>query len=384
MEELLIKSKFISKLDLSNRNLKSIPEEVFSLKNLKKLNLSNNKIKDIPSEISNLKNLEVLDISNNHILNFYAKICQLKKLKHLNLNNNKIPSIPKQIKNLHQLRKLSLANNRISNLPEELSQIHSIVSLNISNNPLQNFPESFYNLKSLKHLWISNLSLSEFYFEKLKKMPSLKSVYAFSKIEDDKSLNSNYSQLKKTKGNALGSIKQKSIQTNSDKTIKETKSKAITKKDMIFISYSHDDKDWLIKVQTHLKVLQYQNQIKIEVWDDTKIKGGDEWLSEIEKALNNSAVAILIVSTKFLASEFIQRQEIPELLNNANKKGTKLLSLIVKPCRFKNQLGLNSLQAINDPSNALLKLSEADQEEILVKLTDRVEEIFSDLKVINT
>lgn len=146
----------------------------------------------------------------------------------------------------------------------------------------------------------------------------------------------------------------------------------------LIISYSHLDKDWLEKVKTHLKVLKYQNTIDFEYWDDTKIKAGDKWKEKIEKALNKSKVAILIISTDFLASDFIQSNELPDLLNNANVKGTKLLSLIVRPCRFKNQAGLKDLQAINKPEAALSKMPESEQEEILVNLTDRVEEILNE------
>lgn len=101
----------------------------------------------------------------------------------------------------------------------------------------------------------------------------------------------------------------------------------------------------------------------------------NRWEDEIAKALKNAKVAILIISKDFLASDFIQSSELLDLLNNANDSGTKLLSLIAKPCRFKNQAGLKDLQALNDPSTPLSKMSDFEQEEILVKLTDRIEEL---------
>ncbi|GGA85707.1 hypothetical protein GCM10008015_28040 [Flavobacterium palustre] len=382
MEKAFIKSKNITKLDLSNSGLKEFPKEIFELKNLRKLNLSNNNIKAIPKEISNLKLLEVLDLSNNRITNFYAKICELKKLKSLNLNNNKISSIPKQISNLKKLRNLSIANNKITALPEEFSCLDNLNSLNISKNLLTEFPNPIYFLKNIESLWITNLPIKKFNIpfitENLKK---LKSIFAYTFIIDKSNIDYDYLEISKIKGNCIDKVKEISsnykIRTYSSPASSNKMIASIekTEKPMIFISYSHKDKkDWLSKVQTHLKVLNHQN-IDFDFWDDTRIKAGQKWKEEIEKALNRSIAAILIISTDFLASDFVQKKEIPQLLNSANEKGTKLISLIIKPCRFKNQIGLNDLQAINDPDNSLINLSEGKQEEILVKLTDRIEEI---------
>ncbi|MBK8805950.1 MAG: leucine-rich repeat domain-containing protein [Bacteroidales bacterium] len=49
-----------TKLDLSNRDISEIPEEIGKLQNLKILNLSYNTIKKLPPSIGKLHNLEVL------------------------------------------------------------------------------------------------------------------------------------------------------------------------------------------------------------------------------------------------------------------------------------------------------------------------------------
>jgi hypothetical protein len=139
----------------------------------------------------------------------------------------------------------------------------------------------------------------------------------------------------------------------------------------VFISYSHIDRSFLGRLQVHLRPLVKES--RIDLWDDTRIKAGEKWKQEIEKALNRSAIAILLISADFLASDFIVDNELPPLLRAAEEKGTTILPVIVKPCRFLRDKNLSVFQAINDPREPLIKLGEADQEELYAHIAERVE-----------
>jgi GTPase SAR1 family protein len=148
----------------------------------------------------------------------------------------------------------------------------------------------------------------------------------------------------------------------------------LEKRDKVFVSYSHKDKDILERVQTHLKVLESEGA-SLDLWDDTQIKAGEKWLDEIEKALSAAKVAILLISTDFLASDFIISNELPLLLKAAENDGATILPLILKPCRFSKDKNLSVFQAVNDPAKPLSKLTEYEQDEVLLKLTDRIAEL---------
>lgn len=133
----------------------------------------------------------------------------------------------------------------------------------------------------------------------------------------------------------------------------------------IFISYSHADKEWLKRLQIHIR--PFEREGLIYSWDDTKIKPGMNWKEEIKNALNNAKIAILLVSADFLASDFIAENELSPLLLAAEQHGTLILPVILKPCSFSHS-ELSKFQSLNPPSEPLIKLSEADQEELFVKI----------------
>jgi hypothetical protein len=141
----------------------------------------------------------------------------------------------------------------------------------------------------------------------------------------------------------------------------------------VFISYSHKDKEYMDRICIHLKPLEVKRLI--DVWDDKKIKPGDEWKKEIERALQNANVAVLLISADYLASDFIVNNELPQLLENAETKhGTLIIPVIIKPCRFIRDSNLNSFQAINDPAAPVVSLSEYEQERIYDQISNEIEE----------
>jgi hypothetical protein len=163
------------------------------------------------------------------------------------------------------------------------------------------------------------------------------------------------------------------VQIESDNTLKNSK------ENNVFISYSHKDSIWLDRISQHLKVLKKEG-FNLDIWSDTKIKASQKWRDEIFKSLEKAKIGILLISTDFLASDFIIDNELPILLNHARSRGTEILPVIIKPSRFEKNKILAGFQAINKPSSPLSKLSNTRQEEVLVELTNRVEDILLQFK----
>jgi tetratricopeptide (TPR) repeat protein len=141
----------------------------------------------------------------------------------------------------------------------------------------------------------------------------------------------------------------------------------------VFISYSHRDKAWLTRLQTHLKPLERKGLL--ERWDDTRIKAGERWQDEIHKAINSTKVAILLISPDFLASDFIAENELPSLLKAAEKEGAVILPIFLRPSVYLKMDHLSQFQAVNPPDKALADLSEVEQDRFLVQVAERVSDL---------
>ncbi len=387
----LPKNKNISKIDLSNHNLSNIPKEIFNYRNLRKLNLANNNILTIPKEISKLRLLEVLNLADNRINNLYAKVFELKNLKTLILNNNKIKKIPIQLNNLHLLRTFGISSNYLTEIPESIYSLDQLRKLNISNNKIGEIENRLLCHNSIEHLWLNNLPVSKFSVIKYNDFVNLVDhLYCFSNIANNENISDDiYQYLTKHKGNCRNQyikivkrhtetqqpiVSKEIISSKESTSLSHAYIKENMKKNRIFVSYSHKDQKWLERVQSAIKSMNLSG-IYIDLWSDKQIKTSQVWKEEIKKALNSSVAAILLISTDFLASDFIVSEELPTLLKNAELKKTKIINLIIKPSRFKHIPSLSRFQAVNDLSKPLCKIPEYEQEEMLVKLTEDIEDI---------
>jgi len=146
----------------------------------------------------------------------------------------------------------------------------------------------------------------------------------------------------------------------------------------LFISYSHHDEPWLKKLRIHLKPLE--SLYRLERWDDSLIQPGDKWLNEIQTALARAQVALLLVSPEFLASDFIQRKELPELLRYADEDGLKVLWLPLSPSSWKLFPHIEQYQAIISPAKSLAQMSKVDQDLAMVEITEKIHRIFTELQ----
>ncbi len=137
----------------------------------------------------------------------------------------------------------------------------------------------------------------------------------------------------------------------------------------VFISYSHRDKEYLDRLQEHLK--PHVRAGTIPLWVDTNLKPGDDWKEEIERSLASAQVAILLVSVSFLASDFVAEEELPKLLAAAEGRGARIFPVILTPCGFR-RTKLSRFQAVNDPARPFSGVTQHEQDVIWEQVVDEV------------
>jgi hypothetical protein len=136
----------------------------------------------------------------------------------------------------------------------------------------------------------------------------------------------------------------------------------------VFISYSHADAEWLKRLQIHLA--PYVRGENLDVWDDTRIRGGASWAREIEGAIESARVAVLLVTPEFLASDYVASVELPAIVRRAGADIT-ILWIPIRAASF-HATPLKDYQAAYDPSRPLATLSRPKQDQALVGIAKKI------------
>lgn len=151
-------------------------------------------------------------------------------------------------------------------------------------------------------------------------------------------------------------------------------SRSTNTRNKVFVSYSLSDKAYLEEIKKHFKPFEKQ----LDFWDNSKILPGQNWQEEIQQAISQTKVIILLLSADFLASDFILSKELPPLLQAAEKDGAVILSLIVRPCLFEVVEALNQYQTMNPHNKPVLKMDTVEREELYVNLVRQTQRILAE------
>ena len=142
-----------------------------------------------------------------------------------------------------------------------------------------------------------------------------------------------------------------------------------TVRNHVFISYSHKDQRWLNDLQTHLK--PFCRDGSVTYWSDQQIATGSNWFLQIQDALSQTSVAVLLVTPDFLASDFIHDHELAPILKEAERGGVRVVWIPVRACAFE-RTSLKDYQAVIDPKTPLATMK-ANRDEAWVKICQEIE-----------
>lgn len=145
-------------LDLSDRNMRSVPDAVFGLSRLEVLRLSRNRLRSMPQTVSALRHLRHLDVGNNELDELPAALAACSRLVELDVRSNRLTLIPATLPSglSRHLRAMRLSGNRIDQLPDDFGRLGALRLVDLSCNRLRELPPSFGDLRELNVLNLSD------------------------------------------------------------------------------------------------------------------------------------------------------------------------------------------------------------------------------------
>lgn len=146
-------------LIIKNCNIDSLPPDIGYLGSVKAIDFSANNLKKLPQEFGMLQQLEELKISFNQLDTFPVVITRLKNIKTLEMSDNYIKFIPDSIGFMSNLNKLILSKNEITKLPLSIGSLKKLEMFEVSKNLLNSVPASIASLQNLVYLDLSSNEL---------------------------------------------------------------------------------------------------------------------------------------------------------------------------------------------------------------------------------
>jgi len=145
----------------------------------------------------------------------------------------------------------------------------------------------------------------------------------------------------------------------------------------VLIAYSHHDRDLLGELQVHLKPLQ--KAWMLDLWDDLRVDAGPRGAAELQRAVEATRVAVLLVSPGFLSSAFVVEHALPALLAGQEHPRAAVMCVYLRPAldvfaesRFvdaatgaERSVQMTSFRGLNDPLNPLAALERPTRHEVL-------------------
>ena len=122
----------------------------------------------------------------------------------------------------------------------------------------------------------------------------------------------------------------------------------------VFISYSHDDKQYCDNIKKYLGQLA-QCGHSVDVWADHQIKAGEEWDEAIEEKLRQADIILFLVSVNFITSRYIKDNELAVGYERREGGSAEIIPVLLSDCMWE-KTGLAKFQALPiDPSNKRAK-----------------------------
>lgn len=112
----------------------------------------------------------------------------------------------------------------------------------------------------------------------------------------------------------------------------------------LFFSYSHKDEPLRDHLERHLAA--YKRNDKIQTWHDRKILPGGNWQKEIDDAINQANLILLLVSAHFIESNYCYGIEMVRAIQRHEEGDATVIPIMLAPVFGWDQTPMASLLAL--------------------------------------
>jgi len=126
----------------------------------------------------------------------------------------------------------------------------------------------------------------------------------------------------------------------------------------VFISYSHEDKDYFKNFVKFLSNMQRQGEVS--AWSDQDITGGDGWRNKINDNLECADVIVLLISQDFVHSDYCYDVEMTRALERHAAKTAKVIPIYVRVTDVKGSV-IEELQGLPEGRRPISKWDDKDE-----------------------
>jgi FxsC-like protein len=143
----------------------------------------------------------------------------------------------------------------------------------------------------------------------------------------------------------------------------------------VLICYHQEDETWKERLVTHLG--SHQHEVRLRNYNVRDIAAYSDRFLNIQSAMNQASVAVLLVSPDFLCSPFIRENEITLSLQRLARQGLRIFPIVVRPCAWTLVKWLARMEPRPIDGRALSGKREYEVDGILTAIAEEVASVLS-------
>lgn len=138
---------------------------------------------------------------------------------------------------------------------------------------------------------------------------------------------------------------------------------------MMFLSYAHEDA--ALKDELDKSLIALKRDERIGLWQDTDIRGGDDWDEKIKEGLRSADIILLLISPDFISSDYIWNTELPMAKEKHEQRKAKVIPIFLRDV-FAENMWFIKLQGYISLDKPIATFKDYDRDTALKKVVQGI------------